>query len=315
MNGPSHLLRRSPTFNGRPMDTSPEALGELRSSIQIIGQPAELRQRMQEDGYLFLPGLLRSGEVLEARQAVLEKLNALGYLAPGRPIEAALPKAGCKLSFMAELAKDNPALDRVLYQGPLLEFFGNFLGDSVLHFDYTWFRPFTPGPDSIVAPHYDIVYMGRGTKNLYSTWTPIGDLPVEEGGLMILEGSHRQREVINTYGRLDVDSYCTNYPDAGDIASGRKTAWQDWLKGGNYSNDGIGVREQLGGRWLTADFKAGDALVFSMFTMHIMKDNQTDHIRFSSDSRYQLASEPADERWIGANPIGHGSLGKRGMIC
>jgi len=52
-----------------------------------------------------------------------------------------------------------------------------------------------------------------------------------------------------------------------------------------------------------------------MATVHASLDNQTNRFRLSSDSRYQLASEPADERWIGAHPAGHGPAGKKGKIC
>jgi hypothetical protein len=50
-----------------------------------------------------------------------------------------------------------------------------------------------------------------------------------------------------------------------------------------------------------------------MFTLHCSLDNQSpvNRIRLSSDSRYQLASEPADERWIGADPIAHGPAAQR----
>ena len=73
--------------------------------------------------------------------------------------------------------------------------------------------------------------------------------------------------------------------------------------------------KKLGGRWLTTDYQLGDVLVFSMYTMHASLDNQTNQFRLSSDTRYQLASEPVDERWIGETPIGHGVASKRGMIC
>ena len=64
------------------------------------------------------------------------------------------------------------------------------------------------------------------------------------------------------------------------------------------------VQEQLGGRWLTADFNAGDMLVF---TLHCALDNcsPANRIRITSDTRYQLVSEPIDERWIGDDPIAH----------
>jgi hypothetical protein len=56
-------------------------------------------------------------------------------------------------------------------------------------------------------------------------------------------------------------------------------------------------------------------LVFSIYSLHASLDNTTDRVRLSSDSRYQPAGEPADERWIGENPIAHGPEAKRGMIC
>ena len=61
--------------------------------------------------------------------------------------------------------------------------------------------------------------------------------------------------------------------------------------------------------------RAGDVLIFSVFTVHASLDNRSDRVRLSSDSRYQPASKPADERWIGTNPIGHGHAGKIGKIC
>ena len=58
----------------------------------------------------------------------------------------------------------------------------------------------------------------------------------------------------------------------------------------------------------------GHLLVFSMYAMHASMDNRTSRIRLSTDTPYQLASEPVDERWIGENPIPHGTESKRGMI-
>ena len=62
-------------------------------------------------------------------------------------------------------------------------------------------------------------------------------------------------------------------------------------------------------------FRAGDLLTFPMHTVHASLDNPTELIRLSSDSRYQPASEPADERWVGEKPIGHSLAGKHGRIC
>ncbi len=91
--------------------------------------------------------------------------------------------------------------------------------------------------------------------------------------------------------------------------SGEKR-WGGWL-----AQNPVKLRDRLGGRWLTGDFRAGDVLIFGMDTIHASLDNQTDALRLSCDSRYQLASEPADPRWVGENPVGHTSAGKQGRIC
>jgi hypothetical protein len=52
-----------------------------------------------------------------------------------------------------------------------------------------------------------------------------------------------------------------------------------------------------------------------MYTMHASMDNHTNRLRLSTDTRYQLAAEPVDERWIGEDPIAHGPEAKKGIIC
>lgn len=54
---------------------------------------------------------------------------------------------------------------------------------------------------------------------------------------------------------------------------------------------------------------------FRMDTIHGSIDNTTQRIRLSTDTRYQRSDEPADESWVGENPIGHGPDAKIGRIC
>ena len=289
-------LTFQPKYRGGDIDTAPDAFGELRGSGDALSDVKELRWRFEQDGYLLLPGLLDRDQVLEARLEMLRKLDAAGCLDPAYPLEDGVAQADFENSFMTELAQDNAPLMKVLYDGPMMAFYRRFLGGEVRHFDYTW-----------------CCSKGRGTQRLYTSWTPLGDIPVEMGGLMVLENSHRLDEVKADYGTLDVDAYCTNYPDAAEIESGEKL-WQH-PNGGAYSLDPIAARAELGLRWLTTDYAMGDLLIFSMYTMHASMDNLTSRIRLSTDTRYQLASEPVDERWIGENPIAHGLASKRGMIC
>jgi hypothetical protein len=294
-----------------PLDVSAEAFGELRSSTDLVNDTEALHERMRDDGYLFLRSYLDRDLVMEARAEITDRLAARGLLDENYPRTEAVMKSGATGAGDGSLVESNAPLKRLLYSGRMMEFYGRFLGGPVRHFDFTWFRAIKGGGQG-TYPHCDIVYMGRGTRNLFTAWTPIGDVPFELGGLMVLENSHRQAEKLRSYLNRDVDAYCTNRPDAAEIESGKKL-WQDW--DGRLSSDPVSLREKLGGRWLTTEFQAGDVLTFGMATVHASLDNQSNRFRLSSDSRYQLASEPADERWVGENPIAHGAAGKKGKIC
>lgn len=298
------------TSGGYTLSTEPEYFGELIDSSDLVGNDAALRERMHTEGYLYLPGYLDREEVLAVRRNTAERLAAAGCVDTRYPIEDLVAHPNYHNAFMPELAVGNPSMHRLLYSGRMMEFFTGFLGGPVRHYDFTWVRAVAPGKGT--PTHMDIVYMGRGTTNLYTAWTPLGDVSLELGGLIVLERSHRHERLNNGYGRKDVDAYCSNH--VGDKYTGMGGGG-NISRGGWLSKNPVKLRKNLGGRWLTAEYRAGDLLVFTMFTVHASLDNHADRIRISTDTRYQLASEPIDERWIGEEPIGHGPNGKRGMIC
>lgn len=307
MTTPSAFVPRS---QGIALDARPESFGELECSASLLADPVALRRRMQENGYLFLRRFFAREDVLAARRTVVGRLDAKGWLEPGTdPMDAVL-RDGVNPKFAPELGANNEELMSLLYSGRIMEFYRSLFGEEVLHFDYTWFRAVGHGFGT--RPHCDVVYMGRGTRDrLYTAWVPIGDVPVELGGLMVLEGSHRQQQRLRPYLERDVDAYCTNGRHAGEIEAGKKT----WEWDGSLAKDPASLREKLGGRWLTTSFQAGDLLTFPMHLVHASLDNPTNRMRLSTDSRYQPASLPADERWVGENPIAHSLAGKRGRIC
>ncbi len=306
INSPDAPSVPSLSCHGIPLDTSPECFGFLRSSEAGSSDTRTLRERMQEDGYLYLPGLLDREKVRATRLRALKILAEDGVMDERFPLEDGLLRRNTEVAYRPRVFQKLSELRTVLYSGAMMAFFRGFLGGDVLHFDYTWFRTKGRGPGTL--PHCDIVYMGRGTRQLYTAWTPYGDLSLEQGGLIILENSHRQQQRLRRYLERDVDAYCVNRPPNKQTPDGKGFD-------GALSQNAATLREHLGGRWLTAEFRMGDVLIFTMGTVHAGLDNSTDRIRLSSDSRYQLASEPADERWIGENPIAHGPNAKKGLIC
>jgi hypothetical protein len=52
-----------------------------------------------------------------------------------------------------------------------------------------------------------------------------------------------------------------------------------------------------------------------MRTIHASLDNQSNRVRLSVDTRYQLASEPVDERFVAENPVPYAVNFKKGRVC
>lgn len=294
---------------GQRLHEAPDTLGELRDSSGIVTEANAMRQRMDDDGYLFLRGYLNRDEVLAARRDMLERVAAEGGLAAGYPLLAGVLNGDLPVAFRPERTRKSAALQTLLFAGPMIQLFECFLGGDVRHLDYIWLRSVAPGKGT--APHGDSVFMNRGTSRLYTAWTPLGDVDRSLGGLIILENSHKLEDIKNGYGQRDVDTYCDDDPHAEEYLTTGRQAWN-----GKLSEDPRQLRHDLGGRWLTTDYRLGDVLIFTMFTLHASLDNQSpNRLRLSTDTRYQLASEPVDERWIGEDPIGHGPNAKKGIIC
>ena len=305
----SPVSRASLTSRGHALDLSAAAFGELVRSDAFLGREDVLRERLARDGYLYLPGFFERDDVLAVRASLTQRLADQGLLNPAFPAIEAVWNPERRTAFQPDLAQRNPVLEDLVYGEALLGFYEGLLGESVRHFDYAWLRAVGPGMGT--PPHCDLVYMGRGTRNLLTCWIPYGDVPLDLGGLIVLENSHRQADRLRAYLDTDVDAYCENRP--GDVRKVREG--EGWSHPGWLSANPATLREKLGGRWLTAEWKAGDLITFRMDLVHGSLDNATDRIRLSSDTRYQRAGEPADERWVGPNPPGHSRAGKRGRVC
>lgn len=259
-------------------------LGRLRDANDLLGNRDALLARLDEDGYLWVRGLHDREQVRKARDVVLDHLADGGSLDPDQPRELGVAAPGGRGGLMSKRPNvvGHPDYLAVVEGDPVMDFFRTLLGGDVLTFSYKWLRAVAPGDNT--GAHYDIVYMGRGTENLYTCWTPMCDLTFDMGPLAVLVGSHRFEQLKATYGRTDVDRDKT----------------EGW-----YSRHPLAVVEEFGGQWQTAEFEMGDAMIFGMFTMHGSLNNTSNRFRISCDTRYQRADEPADPRWIGADPLGH----------
>ncbi|MCY3774192.1 MAG: phytanoyl-CoA dioxygenase family protein [Gemmatimonadetes bacterium] len=259
-------------------------LSTLREANELLDDAEALRERMAEDGYLLIRGLHDPDKVREARRVALENLHANDQIDPDYPLDLGVAAPGKRGAFFggAKRVTHTDEFLAVVNSPEIMGFFERFLGGPVLTFDYKWLRAVGPGDNT--GAHYDMVYMGRGTPNLYTVWTPLDDVTYDMGPLVILAGSHQFEAVKETYGQMDVD--------------------RDHVTG-HFTNEPIVMVDQYGGQWQTSEFRMGDVIVLGMYTMHGSINNASNRYRISTDTRYQLASEPVDHRWVGENPIAH----------
>jgi hypothetical protein len=203
---------------GHRMPTDPGSFGWLRRTDESAEGLEELRKRLREDGYLYLPGFRNRETVRSVRSGILAQLGRLGFLRSGTEVEDGVYDPDNPPPAMARahpLDQKDPALRELLFGRPTMDFYASLLGGEATHFDFTWFRTKGTGRGSDI--HCDVVYMGRGTKDLLSMWTPLGDIDLRMGGLTILEGSHRRSDLLDGYLERDVDRYCENKEDAAAI--------------------------------------------------------------------------------------------------
>lgn len=266
-------------FGFRDLEFPSSELSQLRESNDRLGDAPALWRRMDADGYLLLRGLIARETVLSAREAVLMHMREQQVLRPATPVlEGVMPPGGPSIRLMGRKGiAQHQAVLAVLEHPALYALFGALFGEPALTFPYKWLR--AVGNEAYTGAHFDFVYMGRGSQNLYTVWIPFGDVPISQGSLAICRGSHRLdsfARIRDTYGRMDVD--------------------RDGISGW-FERDPMRIVERFGGQWQGADYRAGDVIIFGMHTMHASTTNLSNRFRLSCDVRYQPAGDPVDERW------------------
>ncbi|MYW69349.1 phytanoyl-CoA dioxygenase [Streptomyces sp. SID8379] len=273
------------TSNGYGLDPGPGRLGRLEPVDRAeLGDRQALRARYARDGYLFLRGFFAAETVRGFRRHYFRALAPSGLTAPGTdPADgvAAEPYDVDRALFRTTLfggIVPGAAYAELCAHPRLVAFYRWFFGVDEVHLHRRKIiRHNVPGEQGIgsaTQAHYDLVYLREGTENVLSSWIPLGDCPVERGGLVYLEGSHHRV-------KEEERSGSTRRPAASLTA------------------DLPGLAEEFDSRWLIADYAAGDMVVHSPYLVHAALDNRDPGrvMRLSTDIRYQPAAEPVDARW------------------
>tara|TARA_R110002072_G_scaffold145460_1_gene291906 strand:+ start:39866 stop:40837 length:972 start_codon:yes stop_codon:yes gene_type:complete len=278
--------------HGKPVPT--DIVGVFRDSTDVMADSAALQARMCDDGYVFLRGVVGPSSIAMARHEVFGRLADVGEIAEP-PVEGIFtgqsqrPAKPSERGAFWQSVSEGPALRRVTH-GPEMHYvLDTLFGEPSRGYNFIFLRPGVPGRFTFL--HYDLPFFSRGTKNVVTAWTAIGDIPTTEGPLFVLENSHRFDDLIKPIQTIDYNS-----KDSPQV---------------QMMDDAVEFARSRGSRLLTANFEPGDVILFGMTTMHGSFDNCSpiNRTRLSVDVRWQPASEPIDERYFGANPAGTTGIG------
>ncbi len=271
------------TSNGHVLDESPRRLGRLEPvpDHERLDRDA-LWARLTRDGYLYLTGHLDRQRVLEFRAYYFSMLAGSGLLvdgtepADGIGADGPLDNELIRHRLFREILPGRPYA-QFATQPAISEWFAWFFAEPVHLHKRKLLRHVRPGAASIgtaTQAHYDLVYLREGSDNVLTMWIPLGDCTSEMGGLVYLEGSHR-------WARADERERGVHRPPR-------------WM-----TADLPALAEEHDQRWLLADYRAGDVVIHSAYTVHAGTDNvdAAGRVRLSTDIRYQRGSEPVDQRW------------------
>jgi len=265
---------------GRPVPAA--LIGELVDSSALIGDGPALRKCLEKHGYLLLRGVVAHGIALSARREVLARLAEAGEVdLPGETFSGA--------SRRGEMAPDGGQFLQSVCEGPhlrgatgddrLAKVISAAFGEPARGHDYIFLRVAIPGRGTGV--HCDYPFFTRATERVLTCWLCLSDLAFEQGALYVVEGSHRWEAHIAEMRGFDLER-----------ANGARQA--------TLSDDIVRFAEAHGARLLTAQFNAGDILLFSMNVIHGSFDHRAEDlpVRVSCDVRWQPLSEPFDPRYM-----------------
>jgi ectoine hydroxylase-related dioxygenase (phytanoyl-CoA dioxygenase family) len=248
---------------------SPEPMYEAN---ELLGDASAVRKRLASDGYLFFRNIVPVDRLMELRDQITRILANEGWIKDGdermaaraivRPRREGQPKFFRAHDQIVKLE----ALHGLAHETNLMNVMRQALGDTVFPHPLSIVRlVFPDSPELATPPHQDFPN-NQGTPNLTAAWIPLADCAISDGSLAVLEGSHK-------FGVMPLRFH---------LGAGNRAA--------------VLTEEMRAGRWVGADFKAGDVLLFPSLTVHkAMENHNLENMRLSVDFRYQLEGEALTE--------------------
>ena len=250
-------------------------LQELRVSNDAMNDSGELRRRILDEGYLFFKKLQSPDKLANLRREMLTVIQQGGWLVAGTDpmdgiadISRQCTEGDVEYTDVYHEVYKLESFHRSAHEPEVLDIMAKVIGKPVLPHPQKIARIWFPKYTAHTTPvHQDFVHF-QGNFETYTCWAPVGDCPIELGGLAVLPGSHKVNKVLDHHFSLGAGSLCVDT---------------------NKSE-----RE-----WYTTNYELGDSLIFHSLTIHKALPNLTeDRLRVSLDNRYQAIGDQIAEHML-----------------
>ena len=166
------------------------AVGLMQEANDALGDSAELRRRLDEQGYIFLRQIMGKDKLLSLRQEMTQVLLEAGWLVAGTDpmdgiarIDAQCTEGDPEYAEIYHRVYSLEAFHQAGHWPEVLAVMEQVVGGPVLPHPQKiarlWFPQYT---EHTTPMHQDFVHF-QGSFNTYTFWAPVGDCPLELGGL------------------------------------------------------------------------------------------------------------------------------------
>ena len=270
--------------NGMAIPFTPQYFEEVE-----VGDPTDvagMANHLNKEGYLYLPGFLNESEVLDVREAYFKMFDPI-ILKEGTTAREGLFSGSFQYSPYRHGLPGHPAsefvvsdvFEKLTRSERLLDLATSLMGEEVALLQRRPIRHFYNNTGVASCAHADFTYLNKGTKKIVSIWIPLGDVPLEAGGIVYLKGSNdvdqdSLRHQLNRFKKPEKDER----PITADLKA---------------------IADATGKPWLYTDYKAGDIVLHTPFIIHATLDCNDERMRLSTDIRFASTNETHDPRWSG----------------
>jgi hypothetical protein len=239
------------------------AMPELEVHNELLGDPAGLRRKFEECGYLFFRDVIDADALAQVRAKYFDvAVNTYDV------IDADQTEPLWNGNDISEFPRKVPELygsgtwEKFVAEPAIHDFFEGIVGEPIGWIPSTEYRlnpPATEIPEDKYAGRHQDGYYNDGVT-FYTCWIPLADVPAAAGGLAIAAGKH-----------TDGYYHDENRPPFYEIPEGAipDEAWR---------------RPQV--------YHPGDVVIFGPYMPHVGMVNQSDRFRMSMDIRMSPLSAP-----------------------